>query len=409
MRADRTSVVITGRGRRRAPRRTRTVPVLIQCTWAALFLNVLAFSNSTMLLIPIPDLVGRAISQGSLALALLIALAANRGVLVRPNLFMVLVTVLAVLALMVSVHNEFLVGSTYRALRLLLFVAVLWLLTPWWGRRDMLLLRCHLHVLWVVLGTVLLGAALNPGRAFSFEGRLAGVVWPVWPTGVAHLAAILLGSSLVLWMCQMMSNRRASVALVITTGVLLATHTRTAVAGALIGLAVATASLFLGHVRARRASALSVAGICVAGLFFASALTTWALRGQSAQDVSQLTGRTSVWSAVFATRRPLGEHLFGSGLSNQSFNGLSIDSSWVSLFVDQGLVGVVIMTTLVLSLIIMAATYERGPARALALFLVVYCVVASFTETGLGAAAPYQLDLTVAASLIVRRVDRSDL
>jgi hypothetical protein len=37
----------------------------------------------------------------------------------------------------------------------------------------------------------------------------------------------------------------------------------------------------------------------------------------------------------------------------------------------------------------------------LALFLILYCLFASFTETGMGEASTYLLDLTVAASLLV--------
>lgn len=376
------------------------VPGLIQAIWAALVMNVLTF-GSTATLVPIPPSIGKVIAQGSLPLALLLVLVANRRGLVRLNLFMVLLTVLAVLGLIVSLHNEFFLGSTYRAVRFLLFVTVLWLLTPWWGRRDMLLLRCHRRVVWVALGTVLLGAALSPGLAFSFDGRLAGVVWPIWPTGVAHLAATLFGTSVVLWMCRVITGGHASVALVVSGVVLVATHTRTAVMGTVIGLVVATASLLLSHVRARRATLLSGAAAALAALFFASALTTWALRGQSTQQVGEFTGRTKVWSAVFDTPRSLAEQVFGSGLSNQSFNGLPIDSSWVSMFVDQGLIGVLLLTAVMLLLFIMAATRERGPERAAALFLLTYCVVASFLETGLGAAAPYQLDLVVAAALLV--------
>ena len=56
---------------------------------------------------------------------------------------------------------------------------------------------------------------------------------------------------------------------------------------------------------------------------------------------------------------------------------------------------------MLLLLLAMVATHVRGPRRAVALFLVVYCVVASITETGLGDASPYLLDLVVAASLLV--------
>ena len=97
-----------------------------------------------------------------------------RDGVIRPNVFLVLLTMLAVVALVVSIHNEFLLGSTFRACRLIGFMAVLWLLTPWWGRSDFVLLRSHITCLRIVLGTVLVGAVLAPGAAFSYDGRLTG-------------------------------------------------------------------------------------------------------------------------------------------------------------------------------------------------------------------------------------------
>jgi hypothetical protein len=214
------------------------------------------------------------------------------------------------------------------------------------------------------------------------------------------LAAVLFTTSLVLWICKVISGQNASVSLVVAGAVLIATHTRTAMAGTLIALTVAVMSLFLGHVRARRVSVLGLVTLVLAATLFASGMTSWALRGQTLYQASQLTGRTEVWSQVFAERRTTIEQLFGSGLSNQSFNGLPIDSTWVGVYVDQGVVGVVIMSAIVLVLLLMAATRERGPRRAIALSLVTYCMVASVTETGLGAATPYQLDLIVAAALL---------
>jgi len=381
-------------------RKKPAVPGLVLAAWAALVMNALTFAGVGVLLLPIPVVVGQLISQGSLVLALFLALAANQRKLLRPNMFLVLLTVFAILGLMVSVHNEFVLGSMYRASRFFLFTLVLWLLTPWWGRRDMLLLRCHRYVLWVVLGTVLIGAAVAPGRAFSFEGRLAGILWPIWPTGVAHVAAILFGTSVVLWICHEITGRHASIALAISGAVLIATHTRTAVVGTLVGLVVALVSLFLGHVRARRLSAVGVAAAATAAAFFASGLTTWALRGQSAHQASQLTGRTKAWAAVFDAERPKMEELFGSGLSNQSINGISIDSSWVATFYDLGVLGVVLQAAIFLVLFAMAATSQRGTQRAAGLFLIGYVLVASLTETGVGTASPYLLDLAVAAAML---------
>lgn len=391
-----------------ALRRTSTargrsgVPPMLLAVWATLFVNAIGFGAGAGLLVPIPDVVGKLIAQGSLVLAVLLALALNRRVLLRPNLFLVLLTGLGVLALMVSIHNEFAFGSTYRALRLLLFILVLWLLTPWWGRNDMILLRCHRRLLWTALSVVIVGAALAPGLAFSFENRLASVLWPIWPTQVAHLAAVLFGTTVVLWICVVISNRNALATLTVAGAVMAATHTRTAVAATLIGLSVAVLSLFVGQVRARRLSLVGVLATLGAATVFASGLTAWALRGQSAREASQLTGRTRVWTQILDAPRPRVEELFGSGLSNQSFDGLPIDSTWLGMYVDQGMAGVVILASILLVLLIMAATQERGPHRAIALFLVVYCVVASITEIGPGSATTYTLDLAVAAALLVR-------
>lgn len=385
----------------------RAVPPMLLAAWGALFFNVLAFATYPVSIFPIPHKVGQVMTQGALCAALLLALVVNRRGVVRPNLFLVLLTTLGVVSLMVSIHNEFVVGSTYRGLRNLGFLAVLWFLTPWWGRWDMLLLRCHRRILWLVIGSVVLGALISPSLAFAFQGRLSGVLWPIPPTQVAHYAGVLLGTSAILWLCRVISGRHALIALAVTGGVLVATHTRTALLSVAVALAVAGASLFLGHVRVRRVSVVgAVAGIFVVS-FFASELTKWGLRGQSVQDAQNLTGRTHVWSAIMATDRPRLNEIFGSGLSDGSFNGLPIDSNWLSTLVQQGWFGITVQASVLLLLLLTAASRPRGPQRATAVFLIVYCLVASTTETtSLGVASPYVLDLAVAASLLAPAVQR---
>ena len=370
-----------------------------QLVWAALFLNVLAFSGLPTL-IPIPGSIGQLVTQGSLIVALLLALLANPTGVVRPSLFLVLLTMLEVVALAVSIHNEFVLGSAFRASRLLGFILVLWLLTRWWGREDLILLRCHLVCLRVVLGSVLLGALLAPGAAFSYGGRLSGALWPIPPTQVAHYCAVLLGCTLVLWFCGATSGRAATVTLVAAGAGLVGSHTRTAILAMVIGLIVAAGSLFIGHARVRRASALVGVLVVLCATVFAPLIRQWLLRGQTAQEAAQLTGRTKVWSDIFKLRRPWLEEVFGSGLSNKSFNGLPIDSNWVATYLDQGWFGVATEATFLVVLIMLAIMHPRGPRRALALFLVVYCVVASFTETGLGDASPYLLELVLAAAVL---------
>jgi len=367
--------------------------------WAALFVNVLAFSGLPTVF-PIPTTVGQLITQGSLILAFLLALMANRAGVMRPNVFLVLLSLLAVVALMVSIHNEFIFGSTFRACRLIGFIAVLWLLTPWWGRSDLALLRSHIWCLRIVLGTVLVGAVLAPGSAFSFEGRLSGALWPIPPTQVAHYAAVLLGCTVVLWLGGALRGRTAVLTLAITAAALIGAHTRTALIAMIVGLVVGAASMFVGHARVRRASAV-LGVIAVIGVsLFSPLLVDWFWRGQSAEEAAQLTGRTKVWTEILGLQRSSLEQAFGSGLSNKSFNGLSIDNNWLAVYLDQGWFGVALVALLLLVLIFLAVMHRRGVRRAAALFLITYCLVASITETGLGDASPYLLDLVAAASLL---------
>jgi hypothetical protein len=380
--------------------RWRSADKRVALIWGALFLNVLAFSDQP-LVIPIPGSVGQLFTQGALVVALVLALTVNPRAVMRPNAFLLILTVAAVVALMSSIHSVFVVGSTYRAFRYLAFVLVLWLLTPWWGRRDMLLLRCHRLCLAVVLGTVMVGAVLSPGGAFG-SGRLTGVLWPVPPPQVAHYGATMFGTTVLLWMCKVIAGRHAAVLVILSGAVVVATHTRTALIGLFAGLLVGGASLFLGNARVRRTSMISAGVVLLTVLIFANELRTWALRGQDSTQVTELTGRTKVWSAVMAQHRPPLENWFGSGMSNMSFGGLPIDSNWVALYQDQGRFGIALVAAVFLLLLGTAFGRARGPHKAIALFLVMYCLFASITEAGLDGPSAYLLDLTVAASLILR-------
>lgn len=372
----------------------------VMLVWALLVLNVLTFYTSAAHLIPMPGAVGKGITQFALIAALLLALSVNRPAVVRPSVFLLLLALLAAEALMTSPRAEFLVGALYRSGRLLVFVAVLWMLTPWWGRRDLLLVKAHLLAVWLVLGSVVLGFALAPGMALT-ENRLTGVLWPIPPTQVAHYAAVAAGLTIVLWLSGLVRRGPALVASVSAVLILVLSHTRTALVALIAGVMIAGFSLFSTRSRVRRAF---VAGLVLAGivaLTLSSFIATWLARGQDTDQVTALTGRRAVWEAVVAQPRSLFETLFGFGLSNKSFEGLPIDSNWLATYFDLGLVGVTVNVSMLLFLLIAAMFRPHGPMRALALFLVAYCTMASFTETGLSDASPYVLELALAASLLV--------
>lgn len=380
----------------------------IGLTWALLVLNILTFYSKTWdglpLLVPIPSAAGKLIAQAALPAALFMALTVNRRLVIRPNVFLCLLMLLVLEAIVTTVRHEYLYetlfGTAFRATRLTAFVATLWLLTPWWGRRDLLLVRCQLAVMSLVLGSVLIGLFIAPSHALS-GGRLAGTLWPTPPTQVAHYAAVTTGLVVLLWLSGRLSGRVTLAVAVVAGAILLLTHTRTALLAMIVGLFIGGLSLFAANSRVRKAF-LSVAVVVGAGaLTLLGVILNWLARGQSTQQLTGLTGRTTVWQLVVNLPRNEFEVLFGFGLSNNSFNGLAIDSNWLATYNDQGLFGIALCASVLVFLFITAYFRPRGAPRAMALFLVTYCLVASYTETGLSQPSSYLLDLTVAASLLV--------
>ena len=377
----------------------------IGLAWGLLFLNTLTFYPGTWtgepLVLPIPHRIGELITQGALPAALLVVLTVNRRLLIRPNVFLCLLTLLVAGALISGLgHQGGQLGTMYRTARFAGFVVTLWLLTPWWGRRDTLLLKCQIIAMSTALGGVVLGLMLAPKRALA-QGRLAGTIWPTPPTQVADFAAATLGLVVVFWLSGSARGRITLMAGALLGASLLLTHSRTELIAMLAGTFVAGISLFTTKARVRRFFAAVSITACGAVVLFSGLLTSWLARGEQGQQLTDLTGRTTVWSEVIHQQRDVFQTIFGSGLSNDSFNGLPIDSTWLATFFDFGLLGLVIIATMVLFVLTAACFAPRSPQRALALFLVTYLLVRSFTETGLSLASADLLDLTLAASLLV--------
>ena len=379
--------------------RERSVRRRINVVWGLLFLDTLTFVGGTAL-VPIPTHVGKAITQGALPLAILVALTVNPKVKVRPNVFLCIVSLLVVDTVITTLQPQHF-GQVYRTFRLAEFVAALWLLTPWWGRRDLLLLRIHLRWLYIALGSVFLGILIAPGHAFAQDGRLSGVIWPMYPTQVAQYAAVAGGLTVVLWLARMLNGWPAVTGVTVALAVLILTHTRTALAGFVAGILLASLSLFTINARVRRFFASGAVVVSVGLLTVASVVTTWLARGENVQGLTTLTGRTNFWALVLAQPRTRFQQIFGFGLSNASINGLPIDSNWLASYMMEGIFGVVVCALMLVWLFVTAFFQPRGVRRALALFLVTYCTLAAYTETAYADVSTYLLHLTVAASLLV--------
>ena len=376
----------------------------VYLTWGLLYFNTLTFFGGISF-IPIPSSVGKALTQVTLPAALLIALTINRRLFIRPNVLLCLISLLVVGTILTSLDPQHF-GTVYRSVRLAMFVATLWLLTPWWGRRDLLLVRCHLAVQFVILGSVIVGLCLAPSRALSF-GRLVGALWPIPAPQVAHYAAVSTGLIAVLWFCGRVHGRMPLLAVTGTILILVLTHTRTALVGMVAGILVAGLSLIVTSHRVRWLFGSACVMAAVVVMTLSSVLLNWLARGEGSDELTSLTGRTTVWSGILTTPRNWFQETFGFGLSNASYNGLSIDSNWLASYQEQGLYGVILCGTILVFLIVTAYFQPRGVQRALALFLITYCLVASFTEVGFTDATPYLLEITLAASLLVPQQSQS--
>jgi hypothetical protein len=385
--------------------RDRSARRRVGTAWALLYFNTLTFIPGGLL--HIPSHVGKGLAQGALPLAILVALTANPKVRLRPNVFLCLVSLLVVDTLITVTAAPHL-GETFRTFRLAEYVAALWLLTPWWGRHDMLLLRYQLRCLYVSLGSVLLGLLIAPGKARSYGGRLAGIIWPMAATQVAQYAAVAAGLTIVLWLARRLSGRVTLVGVALSIALLLLTHTRTALVGLVAGLLVASLSLFTISARVRKFFAAGAAMVSIAVITVSGVVVTWLARGQNAGALTSLTGRTTLWALVLNTPRTRFQEIFGFGLSNANVNGLAIDSNWLSAFMQEGLFGVIICAMMVVWLFVTAFFQPRGVRRSLALFLVTYCALASFTEDAWTDVSTYLLHLTVAASLIMAPLARRE-
>jgi hypothetical protein len=386
-----------------SPVPTRSVRRRVGAAWALLYFNTLTYFPGSIL--HLPSYVGKAIAQGSLPLALLVALSVNPKIKLRTNVFLCLVCLLVVDGVLTAVQLHRL-GTMYRTFRFAEFVAGLWLLTPWWGRHDMFLLRCHLRCLYVTLGSVVLGLMISPGKALAGDGRLSGVIWPMGATQVAQYGAVAAGLTVVLWLTRLISGRAALTGVIFDIAIVILTHTRTALVGLLAGILVAGMSLFAVNARVRKFFATSVVIVSVGVMTAAGFVTTWLARGENTQGLTTLTGRTNFWALVLNTPRTRFQEIFGFGLSNASINGLPIDSNWLSAYQQEGLFGVTVGAGIMAFLLVTAFFQPPGVRRALALFLLTYCLLASFTEDAFTGVSTYLLHLVVAASLLIGPLTR---
>ncbi|MFI9743507.1 O-antigen ligase domain-containing protein [Streptomyces sp. NPDC052494] len=374
---------------------------IVGTVWGLLALNTLG-SAGAKTVVAIPRSLIQMVTMGALVAAFALALAVNPRARIRPSAFVFLLTLLLVPSVIASVHLEVGFGALFRCFRLALFVGTLWLLSRWWDG-GLTFVRHHIRMYFAVLVLVAVGLAVAPGTAMPeyYGGRLVGALWPLTPPQIGQYAAVVIGLTVLLLLGRRTSAAGAAAVIVPSLVLLALTHTRTATLGLVIGLVLAIGSLVLTSSAARRFFAWSVLCATVAAVVFSSALRAWFLRGQSQENLSNLTGRAKVWDALLSAPRTAGEMVFGTGLGDKSFDGLPIDNSWLAVYHEQGLIGIAIVAAIIIALGGVALLRPPSLPRACAIFLIGYCALSSYTEVGLGDASAYLLHLALAASLLV--------
>jgi hypothetical protein len=376
----------------------RSIRRRVKAAYGLLFFNTLTYNPGGV--IDLPSRIGKAFPNAALPLAILLALSVNPKVKLRPNVFLCLVGLLVAEAILTATQQSHL-GTYYRTFRYLEFLVGLWLLTPWWGRSDMMLLRWHLRLLYICLISAAIGILISPGKAFGLDGRLGGDIWPMGATQLAQYAAVAAGLTILLWFGHRLSGRAAIAGVSFGIIILVLTHTRTALVAMGIGILVAGLSLFAANARVQRFFGWSALIAATAAVAAGGFITTWLARGESAQGLASLTGRTNFWAQVLTEPRNLFQEIFGFGITNAGINGLPIDSNWLSSYQQQGIFGVCVCALMIIFLLVAAFFQEPGLRRALILFLATYCLIASFTEDAFEAPSTYLLHLAIAASLLV--------
>jgi hypothetical protein len=258
-------------------------------------------------------------------------------------------------------------------------------------------------------GAIGLTAAVT-GWPTRSAGRLAGGIPPLTPNELALLAAIV-----ILYVCWRGLFGRPSwsggAAGVCALGIMWVTDSRTA-------LLVLVLALVVMVLQVRRPGVGLVAGgllaVGVGGviLLASGAASGFLQRGQT--GTSTLDSRMIAWRAAGTWAPTLWQTAFGGGLSvkiiqvpGQWWTQQPLDSSWVSLFVQTGVVGFGIAAAWVLWTLRGALRAPRE-LRALLLAALIFFVGRSLLESGLFDATPAFLGF-FAISLLVEGGTRDRL
>jgi hypothetical protein len=238
-------------------------------------------------------------------------------------------------------------------------------------------------------GTVAVVAAVT-GLPTVADGRLAGGLPALSPNELSLLAGIVL--VFLAWRTVLgEASWWAAAAGAFFLAVIWATESRTGLLMVLVGIAVMAAQIRRPRV------GLVVGGLVLGALAVLAAVGTGAVAAFAARDgegISTLESRFIAWRAAVDLPTSGWQEVFGAGLAmkiipikGQFWDEQPLDSSWVSLLVQAGVLGLGVAGGWALWAV-RGALRAPYPHRVLFLGLLVFLVGRSLVESGLFDATP---------------------
>jgi O-antigen ligase len=228
------------------------------------------------------------------------------------------------------------------------------------------------------------------GLASASSSRLAGGLPPLAPNELALLGGVVV--AFAGWRTAVGDLRWGlSATAVVALAVIWLTGSRTGLLMLVVGILVMAV-----HIRRPRVglvvTTLLLAGLGVLAVVSTNAVVGFAERG--GDGTSTLQSRFIAWGAARSWADSAWQHVFGGGLSvkiipvqGQWWNEQPLDSSWVSVLVQGGVLGLLVAFAWVLWTL-RGARHAPRPFRILFLGLLVYLLGRSVLESGLFDATP---------------------
>ncbi|MGI8867723.1 MAG: hypothetical protein ACR2F6_02430 [Mycobacteriales bacterium] len=291
-----------------------------------------------------------------------------------------LVTAYLVLTSLGAMAAGSIFASVVLAGRVLLLAITIMLTVRAWPLADVF------RSLLTAMAAIGLVISVAGARSFLSGGRLTGGILPLNPNQIAFLLGPpILG---LFWRLLHGAGCRGDLAAVsVLLGLTWLTGSRTGLLALLLGLVVVVLQVRRIPVPAFVGLVLTLPALLYFG-FATNVADSFFSRGGT-QSVTTLNSRTIAWHAAFSGGGGFWKEWFGGGLSVKTIPVTGtywatqvVDSSWVSAFVQGGLIGLILLGVWSV-VVLVSALRTPAPWRAFCSAVVVYVIARSVTATGL--------------------------